>query len=100
MANVFASVAEWEREVIAGRTKDGLQAAQEAGRAISRPALADNEDLRAQIEGLRESGMTQQAIADKLNADKVPTLEGEQCGGLRASSRSLDHLPDQAEEVD
>ena len=76
VANVFASVAEWEREVIAARTKDGLQAAREAGKPISGPALVDDEGLRALIEGMRESGMTQQAIADRLNADEVPTLRG------------------------
>jgi len=40
--HVFASVAEWEREVIAARTRYGLRTARTTGKAISRPALIDH----------------------------------------------------------
>jgi len=76
VANVFASVAEWEREVIAARTRDGLQAARESGKAISRPSLADNPKLQRRIERMRGRGMTLQAIADRLNKEGVPTVRG------------------------
>jgi len=76
VANVFASVAEWERETIAARTKDGLRAARESGKAISRPALADVPSLQGRIRRQRESGATLQKIADTLNSEGVPTLRG------------------------
>ncbi|MBK8294176.1 MAG: recombinase family protein [Solirubrobacterales bacterium] len=76
VANVFASVAEWEREVIALRTKEGLMAARAAGRPISRPALADNPQLVQKIQTMRDKGLTFQKIADALNAQSIPTLRG------------------------
>jgi len=76
VANVFASVAEWEREIIGQRTRDGLAAVRRQGRAISRPAVADRPDLERRISRLRDKGWTLQRIADKLNADGVPTLRG------------------------
>jgi DNA invertase Pin-like site-specific DNA recombinase len=76
VANVFASVAEWERDIIGARTREGLAAARAQGRTISRAAIADNPKLRARIERMRARGMTLQAIADKLNREGVPTLRG------------------------
>lgn len=76
VANVFASVAEWEREAIASRTKDALSALRASGRQAGRPAVADRPELTARILALREAGHTYQAIADTLNAEGVPTLRG------------------------
>ena len=76
VANVFASVAEWERDTIAQRTRDGLARARTEGKVISRPALADNPELRERIERMRGDGMTLQAIADTFNAEGIPTLRG------------------------
>jgi len=41
---------------------------------ISRPSVTGS--LADVIRRLRESGVTYQAIADALNAEKVPTLRG------------------------
>jgi len=76
VANVFASVAEWEREVIAARTKDGLAVLRAQGMAVSRPAVADHPELSKRILAMRDSGMTFRAVADKLNGEGVPTLRG------------------------
>jgi DNA invertase Pin-like site-specific DNA recombinase len=76
VANVLASVAEWERGMAAQRTRDGLAAVRAKGRQISRPAVADQGRLAARIRRMRRRGMTQQAIADKLNGEGVPTLRG------------------------
>jgi hypothetical protein len=76
VANVFAAVAEWERDVIGARTREGLAAARAQGKAISRPAIADDPKLKRRVERMRGRGMTLQAIADKLNAEGVPTLRG------------------------
>jgi peptidoglycan hydrolase-like protein with peptidoglycan-binding domain len=42
----------------------------------SRPARPDALELRERIRAMRASGMTLQAIADRLNAENVPTLRG------------------------
>jgi DNA invertase Pin-like site-specific DNA recombinase len=76
VANVFASVAEWEREVIAARTRDGLRSARATGKAISRPALAEHGQLHKRIKRMRSRGMTLQAIADRLNKEGIPTIRG------------------------
>ncbi len=76
VANVFASVAEWERQTIAARTKEGLAALRAKGSAVSRPAVADHPELSERIAVMRGSGMTFQAIADALNSEGIPTLRG------------------------
>jgi len=84
VANVFASVAEWERDTIAERTRDGLAAVRAQGRPISRPAIADNPELRNRIVELRDKGMSMSAVAAALDAEGYPTLRGGKC--WRASS--------------
>jgi DNA invertase Pin-like site-specific DNA recombinase len=76
VANVFASVAEWERETIAARTRDGLAAVRAQGRPISRPAIADNPEIRERILRLRAKGMSMEAVASALTAEGYPTLRG------------------------
>lgn len=73
VANVMASVAEWERETIAARTRDGLKVAASKGR---RPAPAVEGELRDRIRSMREGRATYQQIADTLNRESVPTLRG------------------------
>lgn len=65
-----------ERKRRAARTRWGLQVARWNGRPPRRPAVADDPDLRARIDRMREQRMSLQAIADKLNADGVPTVRG------------------------
>jgi len=74
VANVMASVAEWERAVIGERTRDALAARKAQGLPVSRPSV---DGLLAQrIAALRVGGATYQAIADALNAERIPTLRG------------------------
>ena len=84
MANVFASVAEWEREMAAGRTRDALAALRAQGRPISRPAVADVDGLSERISTMRASGMTYAAIAEHLNQEGIPTLRGAAAWGVSA----------------
>jgi DNA invertase Pin-like site-specific DNA recombinase len=78
VANVMMSVAEWEREVIGQRTREGLAAKRAAGTLkgpIGRPrsiGLA----LERRILRLRRAGKSFQAIADRLTAEGVPTPGG------------------------
>lgn len=92
VATVFASVAEWERETIAARTRDGLRAARQSGKPISRQAVADHPHLRDRISRQREAGLTLQQIADGLNAEGVPTLRGGtewRPSSVQATTRSI-----------
>jgi peptidoglycan hydrolase-like protein with peptidoglycan-binding domain/DNA invertase Pin-like site-specific DNA recombinase len=75
-ANVLISVGAWERERVGERTRKGLEAARAKGRRIGRPAVDDVPELKARIAAMRATGLTLQAIADRLNEEGVPTLRG------------------------
>jgi hypothetical protein len=64
-------------------TSDGRLAAEtlisvgkHAGGGAARPAVRDLPALKEHIIAMRSSGMTLQAIADRLNAEGVPTMRG------------------------
>lgn len=84
VANVMASVGEWERAAISARTKASLRAKRARGERISQPAVADQPELAKRIAAMRADGMTFQSIADTLNAEGVPTIRG--AAGWRVSS--------------
>jgi DNA invertase Pin-like site-specific DNA recombinase len=75
VVRALIAVSTRERERLAERTRKGLVTAR-SKRALSRPAVEDRPELQQRILAMRASGMTLQAIADKLNADGVPTLRG------------------------
>lgn len=75
-AGLLVAVSGWERSRISERTRHGLQVARLNGRAVGRPAVADNPDLSQRIAAMRAEGMTLQAIADQLNTEGVPTVRG------------------------
>ncbi len=75
-AGLLVAVSGWERSRISERTRHGLQAARLNGRAVGRPAVADDPDLSQRIAAMRAEGMTLQAIADQLNDEGVPTVRG------------------------
>ena len=70
------SLGAWERDRLAERTRRGLEAARAQGGPISRPSVNDVPALKEWIAELRASGLTLQAIADRLNEEGVPTLRG------------------------
>jgi DNA invertase Pin-like site-specific DNA recombinase len=75
LANVTASVAEWERKIIGVRTKEALAERRAAGVRLGRPRqLAESVAIRIRAE--RADGTTLQAIADSLNAEKITTPTG------------------------
>jgi DNA invertase Pin-like site-specific DNA recombinase len=75
-AGLLVGVSQWERTRISERTRHGLEVARMSGKAVGRPAVADNPDLSQRIAAMRLEGMTLQAIADQLNAEGVPTVRG------------------------
>jgi DNA invertase Pin-like site-specific DNA recombinase len=75
MANVLATFAQFERRLIAERTKAALAVKKAQGVRLGRPASIPDE-LAKRIVSLRERGLTLQAICDRLNAERVPTPRG------------------------
>jgi DNA invertase Pin-like site-specific DNA recombinase len=75
VAQLMGCVAEWERNVIAERTRAALAARKAAGMRLGRPVTMPAE-TRAQVAELRERGLTLQQVADQLTADGVPTARG------------------------
>src|SRR4051812_37312102 len=73
VANVIASVAQWERGVISERTRAALAQLRLQGKPTGRPAVVDDQALVARIQEMREAEMTLRQIADTLNAEQVPT---------------------------
>lgn len=73
MANVMASFAEYERQLIAARTSAALQQLKAQGRRLGRPRTMPVE-VTERIVRARTEGMTMAAIADSLNDDGVPTV--------------------------
>lgn len=74
--SVLSAVAQWERETIAQRTRDGLAQLRAQGKPTGRPAVVDQPELADRIRSMRLEGWTLQAIADQMNAERVPTLRG------------------------
>lgn len=75
ITHVMASVAEWERRVIAERTKAALAVKRAEGVRLGRPRLLDPA-VAKRIRRLRARSRTLQAIADELNAAGVRTPTG------------------------
>jgi DNA invertase Pin-like site-specific DNA recombinase len=75
MANVLASVAQWERRAIGDRTRTALAAKKAAGVRLGRPRLLDPA-IGEQIRSRRANGATLQAIADELNINRITTPTG------------------------
>lgn len=75
LANVMISVAQWERRAIGERTRDALAQARAKGTRLGRPPSMDPK-TRARIRGLRKRGHSLRAIAERLNAEQVPTAQG------------------------
>ena len=75
VANVMASVAEWEREVIGQRTREGMAAAKAKGILPGRrSALAP--ETRARLVVFRESGLSLAGVAAQMNAEQAWTVTG------------------------
>jgi DNA invertase Pin-like site-specific DNA recombinase len=72
IAGVFAVVAEWEREMISQRTKDGLAQAPKRNQG----SVADEPALHHRMLELRREGLTYAEICQVLEAERWPTLRG------------------------
>jgi DNA invertase Pin-like site-specific DNA recombinase len=86
VANVMASVAEWERETIGARTRDALPAKRAAGVVLGRPRTVD-EDAVERARALRAGGPSYAAVAERLTAEGVPTRRAAPAGTPRPCAR-------------
>lgn len=77
MAGIVAVVAEWERELIGQRTRDALAVKRMQGVTLGRPRTMPA-DLVTRMRRMRERGASYAGIAEKLNAERVPTAQGGQ----------------------
>ena len=73
--NVLASAAQYERELIGARTRDGMAQRKAEGIALGRPRTMAP-DIVARIKAARAAGESLRRIADSLNADGVGTAQG------------------------
>ncbi|MDD9206724.1 recombinase family protein [Georgenia sp. 10Sc9-8] len=74
-ANVLASAAQYERELIGARTREGLAQRRAEGVRLGRPATVPAYVV-TRIAAARAEGSSWAKIADALNADGVPTAQG------------------------
>ena len=78
MANVLATFAQFERRLISQRTREALAVKKSQGVRLGRPTTMPKKVVN-RIRRERAAGKTFAEIADRLNADGVPTAQG----GLR-----------------
>lgn len=78
MTTIKAAVAENEREMISLRTRAALAALKAKGVRLGRPVVLPD-DVTSRIVREREAGSSFHAIAQRLNADLVPTAHGGKC---------------------
>lgn len=71
--NIMGSFAQFERDLIADRTKQALQALKANGKKLGAPAKYDD-DMICSVKSLRDSGMTFQAVADNLGISKTTAI--------------------------
>jgi DNA invertase Pin-like site-specific DNA recombinase len=74
MAHALATFAQFERRLIAERTREALAAKRRQGVKLGRPRTMPK-PVRERIARLRGEGMSLQAIADSLNEQRVPTAQ-------------------------
>jgi len=75
MANMLATFAQFERRLIAQRTKEALAVKKASGVRLGRPPTVPRSIVR-RIQRQRARGDSLRTIAEGLNRDRVPTAQG------------------------
>ncbi len=70
MFTMFAGLAQFERDLISERTKEGLQAAKIKGKMAGRPSTSE-EKIEYAVYLLNKGGLTMQEIADKVGISRM-----------------------------
>src|SRR5690348_13799382 len=63
---IFASIAEFERELIRDRVRSGLAAAKARGKQLGRRKVGPRPELTAKVQSLRAQGLTWKAVAEAM----------------------------------
>lgn len=84
---IFASIAEFERELIRGRVRSGIAAAKARGTRLGRPTVAVD---TAKIAGLRAAGRSWRAIGRELGVSERSLVRA--CGKNLAESALVSHV--------
>lgn len=74
-ANVLASAAQYERELIGQRTREGMAQRRSEGVRLGRPRTMPD-DVVERIRAARRAGLPLRHIAEALNEAAVPTSQG------------------------
>lgn len=74
-SNVLACAAQYERELIGARTREGMLQRKSEGVKMGRPRTMDSAVVE-RIVGEKKSGRSMLAIAETLTAEGVPTARG------------------------
>lgn len=74
-SNVLASAAQYERELIGTRTREGMAQRKAEGVKMGRPQTMDQSVIN-RIAGERQEGRSLSAIAETLTSEGVPTTQG------------------------
>lgn len=91
---VLADLAEWERDVLIARTREGLAQARRMGRAGGRPAALDAQQ-RANAITMREAGMTRAEVAKTFGVHPltIRRVEYAYADGNKTSPDTQVHAP-------
>jgi len=76
VATTLIALSDWESARIASRTRNGLAEVRALGHPVGRAAVSDRPELLERIRAMRAANLSLQAIADRLNAEQIPTLRG------------------------
>lgn len=68
--HIFSALAEFEREIISERTKEGLEAARRKGKKIGRPRAVAKDDLPHLQALMRDEQVTAQSICDRFRISR------------------------------
>ena len=91
VAQVISAISEWEREVIAERTREALRVKRAQGVKLGRPTSIPDE-VAERILRERSNGLSLEAIASGLNEDGVPTPRGGACWRPSSIQRIVQRL--------
>jgi DNA invertase Pin-like site-specific DNA recombinase len=77
VAAIMSSVGDWERQMIALRTREAAAVRRAEGGQMGRPSVREvAPEVAKRIEAERAAGATWQRIADGLNEESIPTVRG------------------------
>ncbi|MFJ3221704.1 recombinase family protein [Kitasatospora sp. NPDC086801] len=93
MVNVLAAVLEFQRDMISENTREGVAAAEAAGKTLGRPAALDQDQAAKVVEAFGE-GTAVKALARQHQVDPKTIRRVLDAAGARELPEQLDGLPD------